>query len=154
MSTRKIIEIDDEKCTGCGLCIPNCPEGALQVIDGKVRLVSDLFCDGLGACIGYCPEGAIRVVEREAQPYDECRVMANIARQGANTIRARRDASNSTGNVTRLNSMITPQAAATMVRPTSGWISPVNIPINGSHITIWLAYEVIPTAAIRHINGR
>lgn len=88
MSTRQIIEIDDEKCTGCGLCIPNCPEGALQVIDGKVRLVSDLFCDGLGACIGYCPEAAIRVVEREAEPYDERKVMANIARQGANTVRA------------------------------------------------------------------
>jgi ferredoxin len=88
MSTRKIIEIDNDKCTGCGLCIPNCPEGALQVIDGKVRLVSDLFCDGLGACIGYCPEAAIRVVEREAEPYDERRVMANIAKQGANTIKA------------------------------------------------------------------
>ncbi len=88
MSTRKIIIIDEQKCTGCGLCIPNCPEGALQVIDGKVRLVSDLFCDGLGACIGYCPEGAIAVAEREAEPYNEKMVMANIARQGANTIRA------------------------------------------------------------------
>jgi NAD-dependent dihydropyrimidine dehydrogenase PreA subunit len=88
MSTRKIIEIDDDACTGCGLCIPNCPEGALQVIDGKVRLVSDLFCDGLGACIGYCPEAAIRVVEREAEPYDERRVIANIAKHGANTIKA------------------------------------------------------------------
>jgi ferredoxin len=88
MSTRKIIEIDDDKCTGCGLCIPNCPEGALQVIDGKVRLVSDLFCDGLGACIGYCPEAAIRVVEREAEPYDERKVMTNIARQGASTVQA------------------------------------------------------------------
>src|SRR5512136_3236675 len=88
MSTRKIIEIDDDKCTGCGLCIPNCPEGALQVIDGKVRLVSDLFCDGLGACIGYCPEAAIRVVEREAEPYDERKVMATIVQQGAATIKA------------------------------------------------------------------
>jgi len=80
--------IDEEKCTGCGLCIPNCPEGALQVIDGKVRLVSDLFCDGLGACIGYCPEGAIAVAEREAEPYNEKMVMANIVRQGPNTVRA------------------------------------------------------------------
>jgi ferredoxin len=88
MSKRTIITIDEEKCNGCGLCIPNCPEGALQVIDGKARLVSDLFCDGLGACVGYCPEGAITLVEREAEPYDERKVMSNIARQGANTIRA------------------------------------------------------------------
>ncbi|MBN1686149.1 MAG: 4Fe-4S binding protein [Spirochaetales bacterium] len=85
---REIITIDEEKCTGCGLCIPNCPEGALQVIDGKARLVSDLFCDGLGACIGHCPEGAITVEKREAEPYDERRVMANIVRQGAGTIAA------------------------------------------------------------------
>ena len=88
MSKRTIITIDEAKCNGCGLCIPNCPEGALQVIDGKARLVSDLFCDGLGACVGYCPEGAITLVEREAEPYDERKVMSNIARQGANTIRA------------------------------------------------------------------
>jgi ferredoxin len=85
---RKIIAIDTEKCTGCGLCIPNCPEGAIQMIDGKARLVSDLFCDGLGACLGHCPEGAITVEEREAEPYDEKKVMANVVRHGANTIRA------------------------------------------------------------------
>ncbi len=85
---RKIIKIDEDKCTGCGLCIPNCPEGAIQMIDGKARLVSDLFCDGLGACIGECPEGAIAIEEREAGPYDEKQVMANIARQGANVIKA------------------------------------------------------------------
>lgn len=88
MSRRKIISIDQDTCNGCGLCIPNCPEGALQLIDGKARLVSDLFCDGLGACIGHCPEGAIEVVEREAEPYDEAKVMSVIAPQGANTIRA------------------------------------------------------------------
>ena len=88
MKTRTIISIDEQKCNGCGLCIPNCPEGALQVIDGKVRLVSDLFCDGLGACVGYCPEGAITLTEREAEPYDERTVMAGIARQGSNTVRA------------------------------------------------------------------
>jgi ferredoxin len=88
MSRRKIITIDTEKCTGCGLCIPNCPEGALQIIDGKARLVSDLFCDGLGACLGHCPEGAITVEERDAAPYDERKVMESIAKQGDTTIAA------------------------------------------------------------------
>ena len=85
---RQIIKTDEDKCTGCGECIPNCPEGALQIIDGKVRLISDLFCDGLGACIGHCPEGAITTEEREAEPYDERKVMANIVKQGKNVIRA------------------------------------------------------------------
>lgn len=85
---RKIIRIDEEKCTGCGLCIPDCPEGALQIIDGKARLISDLFCDGLGACVGACPEGAMHVVEREAEPYDEEVVMENIIKAGSNTIKA------------------------------------------------------------------
>jgi NAD-dependent dihydropyrimidine dehydrogenase PreA subunit len=85
---RIIIEIDENKCTGCGQCIPNCPEGALQIIDGKARLVSDLMCDGLGACLGHCPEGAITTIKREAEAYDERKVMANIVKQGANTISA------------------------------------------------------------------
>jgi len=88
MSKRKIIKIDEAKCTGCGDCIPNCPEGALQIIDGKARLISDLFCDGLGACIGYCPEGTILIEEREAQQYDEKKVMENIVKQGKNVIKA------------------------------------------------------------------
>ena len=75
---RKIIQIDEDKCDGCGLCIPECPEGAMQVIDGKARLISDLFCDGLGACIGHCPQGAIEMVEREAEPYNESKVMENV----------------------------------------------------------------------------
>lgn len=86
MAKRKIIKINEEKCNGCGLCIPNCPEGALQIIDGKVRLISDLFCDGLGACIGHCPQDAINIEEREAEAYDEKKVMANIVKQGKNTI--------------------------------------------------------------------
>ncbi len=85
---RKIIHIDAGLCNGCGNCIPNCPEGALQMIDGKARLVSDLFCDGLGACLGECPVGAIAVEEREAEPYSERRVMENIVQAGDNTIRA------------------------------------------------------------------
>jgi len=85
---RKIICIDEEKCNGCGLCIPECHEGALQLIDGKARLISDLFCDGLGACIGYCPEGAISIQERDAEPYNERKVMEIIAQKGTNTILA------------------------------------------------------------------
>jgi NAD-dependent dihydropyrimidine dehydrogenase PreA subunit len=85
---RKIIQIDEEKCNGCGLCIPNCHEGALQIIDGKARLISDLFCDGLGACLGHCPEGAIEIIEREAEPYNEMVVMETIVKQGRNTILA------------------------------------------------------------------
>ncbi|HUT65195.1 MAG TPA: 4Fe-4S binding protein [Spirochaetota bacterium] len=85
---REIIRIDEDKCTGCGLCIPNCPEGAIQVIDGKARLVSDLFCDGLGACLGHCPEGAITIEKREAEAYDESLVMENVVKQGENTVQA------------------------------------------------------------------
>lgn len=88
---RKIIEIDEQKCNGCGDCIPACPEGAIQLIDGKARLISDLCCDGLGACLGHCPQNAITIEEREAVPYDERRVMANIIRQGPNVIRAHLD---------------------------------------------------------------
>jgi NAD-dependent dihydropyrimidine dehydrogenase PreA subunit len=68
---RKIIEIDKEKCNGCGLCIRACHEGALQLIDGKAKLVSDVYCDGLGACLPECPTGAINIVEREAAEFSE-----------------------------------------------------------------------------------
>jgi len=85
---RKIVTIDEEKCNGCGNCIPNCAEGALQIIDGKARLISDLFCDGLGACIGHCPEGAMLIEEREAEPYNERKVMETIIKGGNNVIKA------------------------------------------------------------------
>lgn len=103
---RKIIRINEEKCTGCGLCIPNCSEGALRVIDGKARLVSDLFCDGLGACLGHCPEGAIEVTERESEPYNEAKVMDNIVPQGRNTILSHLDHLRSHGEQGYLNEAI------------------------------------------------
>lgn len=83
---RQIIQIDEKKCTGCGECVSGCAEGALQIIDGKARLISDVLCDGLGACIGTCPEGAIEVIEREAEPYDEAKVVSNMVGLGKNTV--------------------------------------------------------------------
>jgi ferredoxin len=71
MSVRNIVKINEEKCNGCGLCIPNCAEGALQIIDGKAELVSDKYCDGLGACLGTCPMDAIEIIKREADDFDE-----------------------------------------------------------------------------------
>jgi len=85
---RQIIEIDEQLCDGCGLCVPECHEGALQIIDGKARLISDLFCDGLGACIGHCPQGAMEIIEREAEEYDERKVLEGMVPKGINTIKA------------------------------------------------------------------
>ncbi len=75
---RKIVSIDEEKCNGCGLCIPNCAEGAIKIIDGKAKLIDDRFCDGLGACLGHCPQDAIAVIERDAPEFDEEAVKMNL----------------------------------------------------------------------------
>ncbi|MEI6875336.1 MAG: 4Fe-4S dicluster domain-containing protein, partial [Spirochaetota bacterium] len=80
MAIRQIIEIDEAKCTGCGDCATGCPEGALRIIEGKARLVGESLCDGLGACIGNCPEGAILVTHREAEPYEEAKVMEGMVK--------------------------------------------------------------------------
>jgi NAD-dependent dihydropyrimidine dehydrogenase PreA subunit len=78
MVKRSIVHIDEEKCNGCGQCIPKCAEGALKVIDGKARIVEDAYCDGLGACLGHCPQGAISIIEREAQKFDEAAVHEHL----------------------------------------------------------------------------
>lgn len=80
MPVRKIITIDEEKCDGCGLCVPACHEGAIEIIDGKARLRDEILCDGLGDCLGECPQGAITVEEREAPAYDEVAVQRNLGK--------------------------------------------------------------------------
>ncbi len=85
---REIIKIDHDVCNGCGECVKGCPEGALQIIEGKARLINEAFCDGLGACIGDCPKDAIEIIEREAEPYDEKKVVENIAEQGQKVLKA------------------------------------------------------------------
>jgi len=79
---RKIIEIDPERCDGCGLCVPSCAEGAIQVIDGKARLTSEKYCDGLGACLGECPNNALKIIEREAEDFDEAAVEQYLKKGG------------------------------------------------------------------------
>jgi ferredoxin len=81
VAVRKIIRIDEEKCDGCGDCVSSCAEGAIAVIDGKARLVSETYCDGLGACLAECPQGAITIEERDAADYNEVAVTTHLAQE-------------------------------------------------------------------------
>ncbi len=85
---RKVIQIDEELCNGCGICVEGCHEGALQLINNKAVMISDIYCDGLGACIGECPVNAISFIEKECEPYDEIAVISRICKKGIDVIKA------------------------------------------------------------------
>lgn len=108
MAIRKIIEIDEELCNGCGECIPSCAEGALAIIDGKAKVIEDRFCDGLGACLGHCPMDALKVIEREAPEFDEEAAMEHVAKM------------NSQETATKPSGGCPGAAAATFAKPSGG----------------------------------
>ncbi|MCK4960571.1 MAG: 4Fe-4S binding protein, partial [Planctomycetes bacterium] len=83
MPIRKIVIIDEDKCNGCGECVTACAEAAIEIIDGKAKLISEIYCDGLGACLGQCPQDAITIEDRQAEDFDEEKTNAHIARQKA-----------------------------------------------------------------------
>ncbi|MGI6703403.1 MAG: ATP-binding protein [Clostridia bacterium] len=151
MAKRKIVKINEEKCNGCGLCIPGCAEGALQIIDGKAKLVSDKYCDGLGACLGTCPMDAIEIIEREAEEFDEEAVKQYLkekepknrseARQSsgcpgsrAMSIKKRADSESAPSPSEEVPVSIKPQLAQW---PVQLKLVPVNAPyFDGSHLLI------------------
>ena len=155
MAIRKIVKIDEEKCDGCGLCVPACAEGALAIIDGKARLLNETYCDGLGACLGECPQGAITIEERETTEFDEEAVKAHLSKEPVAAHKTHSHASRSvahTGHmpgcpsarVLRLN-----RRKTTIRKPSSGDEAPL-----ASELTHWpIQLSLVPPDAPYFANA-
>ncbi len=130
MAVRKIIEINESKCDGCGQCVLACAEGAIEIKEGKAKVISDKFCDGLGACLGECPQGALKIVEREADEFDEEAVKERMSPSGGGC----------------------PSAGPMFVRPMSDVGTPSQ---GGSELTTWpIKMELVNAKAPYFKNAR
>ena len=115
---RKIIEIDEEKCDGCGQCVPACAEGAIQIVDGKAKVIEDRFCDGLGACLGECPNDALKIIEREADEFDEEAVEKHIAE--TEKVQVEEPAQACGCPSTKIQSFVSPESGFVAIKPAAG----------------------------------
>jgi len=147
-SIRNIVTIDPDKCNGCGLCIPNCAEGAIRIIDGKAKLVGENLCDGLGACLGHCPMDAITVESRPADPFDESAVHEHLAaeRDAAEMLRQVKSASGGcpSGGCPGAAAREVASATGTAASPLRHW--PVQLALVPTHGPMWRDAHVLIAA--------